>query len=129
MILMLTDLRGRITGYCAGAAVRAARSLFQAGADTPNEAFASQSLACIRQWGIEEAIVVAVDDEEWGRRPVAFVRMANQRMVHLRRFDEELKEVLPRYMIPQAVLPWPKDAVATGIKPSRADLKRRAQDA
>ena len=79
--------------------------------------------------GVEEAIVVAVDDEEWGQRPVAFVRMADQQKVHLRRFEEELREVLPGYMIPKAVLPWPDDLVASGIKPSRAELTRRARGA
>ena len=78
--------------------------------------------------GVEEAMVVAVDDEEWGQRPVAFVRMANRQKAPLRRLEEELREVLPGYMIPNAVLPWPEDLVAGGIKASRAELTRRAQD-
>ncbi len=79
--------------------------------------------------GVEEAMVVAVDDEEWGQRPVAFVRVAHDRNADVRRFDEELREVLPGYMIPDAVLPWPEDLVAGGIKASRAELTRRARDA
>ena len=78
--------------------------------------------------GVEEAMVVAVDDDEWGQRPVAFVRMANRQKAPLRRLEEELREVLPGYMIPNAVLPWPEDLVAGGIKASRAELTRRAQD-
>ena len=79
--------------------------------------------------GVEEAMVVAVDDEEWGQRPVAYVRMASGALPEAGRLAEELRDVLPGYMIPRAVLPWPEGIVTGGIKASRAELTRRARDA
>ncbi len=77
--------------------------------------------------GVEETMVVAVEDDEWGQRPLAYVRMENGAPPDAGRLAEELRDLLPTYMIPKAVLPWPTDAVATGIKSSRAELTRRAR--
>ena len=78
---------------------------------------------------VEEAMVVAVDDDEWGQRPVAYVRMASGGPPDAGRLVEELRDVLPGYMIPQTIFPWPEDAAATGIKARRVDFARRARGA
>jgi O-succinylbenzoic acid--CoA ligase len=79
--------------------------------------------------GVEEAVVVAVDDVEWGAKAVAFVRMAGGRALNAQQLDLELREALPAYMVPKTFLPWPEDLAETGIKPSRAELTLRARGA
>ncbi len=73
--------------------------------------------------GVEEAVVVPVSDEEFGERPVAFVRgypAADS-------LSEKLAETLPRFMLPVAFYPWPEDA-SSGMKPDRARLARLARE-
>ncbi len=68
--------------------------------------------------GVEEAIVVPVDDAEYGARPVAFVRGS----VPFEGIVDHAAQHLPRYMQPLYVLPLAE----TGFKPSRAVLRERA---
>ncbi len=76
--------------------------------------------------GVEEAMVVPVDDDEWGKRPVAYVRLASGALLGAGRLAEALRDVLPGYMVPKTVLPWPEDIASGGIKLSRAELTRWA---
>src|SRR5215208_4999181 len=72
---------------------------------------------------VEEAVVVPVPDEEFGARPVAFVRMDHGEpgeLVH------ELEPVLPRFKIPISFYPWPEEA-RRGIKADRAALSELAR--
>jgi len=72
---------------------------------------------------VEEAVVVPVPDEEFGARPVAFVRMDHGEpgeLVH------ELEPVLPRFKIPISFYPWPEEA-RRGIKADRAALSEMAR--
>ena len=72
---------------------------------------------------VEEAVVVPVPDEEFGARPVAFVRMdhgESGELVH------ELEPVLPRFKIPISFYPWPEEA-RRGIKADRAALSELAR--
>jgi len=68
--------------------------------------------------GVEEAIVVPVDDAEFGARPVAFVRGSAATEL----IAAYAGAHLPRYMRPLRVLPL----ADTGFKPSRAALRARA---
>jgi O-succinylbenzoic acid--CoA ligase len=85
--------------------------------------------------GIEEALVVPVDDAEFGQRPVAFLKYES--FVSLSecesgvdeedkfKFDHlsltaELEKTLPRFMIPIAFYPWPETYRAPGIKIERS---------
>jgi O-succinylbenzoic acid--CoA ligase len=80
--------------------------------------------ALCRLAGIGEAVVVPVPDEEFGTRPVAFVRMDVGEPGDLAR---KLEPVLPRFKIPIAFHPWPENA-RPGMKVDRAtlgDLARR----
>jgi O-succinylbenzoic acid--CoA ligase len=79
--------------------------------------------AICRLEGIEEAVVVPVPDEEFGARPVAFVRAAGGTVGNP---APELEKVLPRFKIPKAFHPWPKET-SQGMKPDRSALRERAQ--
>jgi o-succinylbenzoate---CoA ligase len=72
--------------------------------------------------GVEAAVVVPVDDTEYGQRPVAFVRMEDGSTVDL---APELEKVLPRFKIPVAFYAWPEES--DGMKVNRASFRARAR--
>ena len=78
--------------------------------------------ALCRLAGIDEAVVVPVPDQEFGHRPVAFVRTEDGKP---RDVVPELEKVLPRFKIPIAFHPWPEGAV--GMKVERTVLGERAR--
>ena len=79
--------------------------------------------ALCRLEGIDEAVVVPVPDEEFGARPVAFVRMNDGDPRDLAR---ELEPVLPRFKIPISFHPWPERA-RRGMKVDRTSLSELAR--
>jgi o-succinylbenzoate---CoA ligase len=79
--------------------------------------------ALCRLEGIDEAVVVPVPDEEFGARPVAFVRAAGREPEDL---AQELEQVLPRFKIPISFHPWPERA-RRGMKVDRVALGERAR--
>ena len=76
---------------------------------------------------VAEAVVVSVDDAEFGRRPVAFVRMADGCDPPATILAEALEKNLSRFMIPDRFLPWPGHILPPGMKPDRAALRRLAE--
>lgn len=78
--------------------------------------------------GVEEAIVVAVDDAEWGRRPLAFVRPAEGRTFDAAVLRSALRASLPGYKIPRKYYSWPEDLIQPGLKPARRDFEKRAEE-
>jgi o-succinylbenzoate---CoA ligase len=78
--------------------------------------------ALCRLEGIVEAVVVPVPDEEFGARPVAFIRTDDLEPGDL---AHELEPVLPRFKIPISFHPWPEEA-PRGMKVDRAALRERA---
>jgi o-succinylbenzoate---CoA ligase len=83
--------------------------------------------ALCRLEGVDEAVVVPVPDDEFGARPVAFVRAAGRQPEEL---AEELEPVLPRFKIPTSFHPWPEET-RSGLKTDRAalgELARRLRD-
>ena len=79
--------------------------------------------ALCRLEGIVEAVVVPVPDEEFGARPVAFIRTDDLEPGDL---AHELEPVLPRFKIPISFHPWPEEA-PRGMKADRAALGERAR--
>lgn len=80
---------------------------------------------------VVQAIVVPVPNEKYGERPVAFVQFAHnltlseERIQELRRIAEGR---LPRFALPDAFFSFPPEILAGTLKPSRAALKRLAQE-
>lgn len=74
--------------------------------------------ALLERRGVEAALVVAVPDEEFGMRPVAFVR--GSRGGEERALQDELREVLPACKVPVKLWAWPEGmGEPGGLKPSR----------
>jgi O-succinylbenzoic acid--CoA ligase len=96
-------------------------NLFISGGENVQPEEIEEALCCLE--GIDEAVVVPVPDEEFGARPVAFVRASGREAEEL---AQELEPVLPRFKIPISFYPWPKEARG-GMKVDRAALGKRAQ--
>jgi O-succinylbenzoic acid--CoA ligase len=99
-------------------------NLFISGGENVQPEEIEESLC--RLEGIDEAVVVPVPDEEFGARPVAFVRMDGE----VRDLSRELEPVLPRFEIPISFHLWPEEA-RRGMKADRAalgELARRLRD-
>jgi o-succinylbenzoate---CoA ligase len=79
--------------------------------------------ALCRLEGVDEAVVVPVPDEEFGAKPVAFVRAAGREPEEL---AQELEPLLPRFKIPISFHPWPEEA-RRGMKADRAALREWAR--
>jgi O-succinylbenzoic acid--CoA ligase len=77
---------------------------------------------------VREAVTVAIPDDEFGYRPVAFVRLADQAPFDDTRFVGFLERFLPRFKIPDEFFPWPDDAPVDAMKPDRPWFTRRAND-
>jgi o-succinylbenzoate---CoA ligase len=77
--------------------------------------------ALCRLEGVDEAVVVPVPDEEFGARPVAFVRTDGG----VRDLSGELESDLPRFKIPTTYYPWTEEA-RRGMKVDRVALGERA---
>jgi O-succinylbenzoic acid--CoA ligase len=107
-------------------------SMFVSGGENIHPESIEQALAAID--GIDEAIVVPVDDFEFGQRPVAFLKCspavslsdAQSEMSEEDRFrldhrslNTALEVTLPRFMLPLDYLPWPGAYQPAGIKADR----------
>lgn len=75
--------------------------------------------------GVQDAVVVPVEDKEWGHRPVAFVRMTSAEP-DPDALRAELAESLPRFMLPIAFHALPEEKF--GFKADRQALRRRAEE-
>ena len=74
---------------------------------------------------VARAVVVPIDDEEFGQRPVAFVQMIEGCAPDGAALREALANTLPRFMRPVAVHSWP--VFQEGLKPDRRALEAEAE--
>ncbi|MBU8933620.1 MAG: o-succinylbenzoate--CoA ligase [candidate division Zixibacteria bacterium] len=77
--------------------------------------------------GIDECVVVALPDAEFGFRPVAFVRMLSGVDMDADELRLSLRDSLPGYMVPVVFYSWPDSAEEGGLKPDRQYLTKLAQ--
>jgi len=76
--------------------------------------------------GIERAVVVPVPNEEYGKRPVAFVQSTTGTVPD--HWRDALAAELPRFKLPDAVHELPDAAVRDRMKVDRGSLSRRARE-
>ena len=74
---------------------------------------------------IERSLVVPIQDEEFGMRPVAFVDSGDMQ-ISRKEIEAFLDGRLPRYMYPVAYIPWGDAPERKGIKDSRLAFKLKA---
>ncbi len=72
--------------------------------------------------GVLQAIVVPLDDLEFGKRPVAFVHMEDP-MLSKEEFHERLIHLLPKFCLPIHFFPFPKQLLEKGFKVKRSELR------
>lgn len=99
-------------------------NLFISGGENIQPEEIEAAIASVRS--VERVVVVPVDDEEFGQRPVAFVETA-ERGIDEHRLRAAVEAVLPRFMVPDAFHAWPADAEGQGVKADRPWLQRRAR--
>ena len=76
---------------------------------------------------IIEAVVVPKPDEQYGFRPVAFVRSEKGVVLNANEIMNALRRVLPGFKIPVRILPWPEKMSASSMKTDRKVLMRLAE--
>ncbi len=81
--------------------------------------------ALARVEGVAQAVVVPVEDTEFGHRPVAFVRGSGETPA-AGELASALEKFLPRFMVPVAFYQWPADG-GEGMKPDRGALMEQAR--
>jgi O-succinylbenzoic acid--CoA ligase len=73
--------------------------------------------------GIVQAIVVPVEDEEFGARPAAFIQTTKEMRLSKKEILTSLRDRLPSFKVPVQIHTWPA-IVRTGIKPNRSHFIR-----
>jgi O-succinylbenzoic acid--CoA ligase len=72
--------------------------------------------------GVTDALVVPVKDKEFGERPAAFVKMEQGTELDFLQIRKHLEKELPRFKVPDYILPWPEDLLGEGMKLKRKSL-------
>ena len=68
---------------------------------------------------VSDVMVVPVEDDEFGFRPVAFVRITGKNAFNKSDLVTRLEQYLPRFMIPIRFYKWPVSAMESDVKPAR----------
>ncbi len=76
--------------------------------------------------GVAVAMVVSIDDEEYGSLPVAFLQGDEMVCSDTTKLRATLEKILPKYKIPRYFYPWPT-SLPVGIKVSRKTLRTEAR--
>jgi len=78
--------------------------------------------------GVEEALVVGISDEEFGMRPVAFVKFSEGKVISEKEIMAELEKSLPRLKIPRIYFEWPEHLAEGALKLPRASFLKLAKE-
>jgi len=65
---------------------------------------------------VEDAYVVAHPNQEYGFRPVAFIKIKKNKRLNPLALEKYLSKFLPKFKIPDAFYLLPKKSVSTGVK-------------
>jgi O-succinylbenzoic acid--CoA ligase len=76
---------------------------------------------------IAQAIVLPQSDDEFGKRPVAFLQLINTN-ISLEELEKNLRKSLPGYMIPIAFYRLPEHLTTDLIKISRHEISKYVLD-
>ena len=74
-----------------------------------------------------QAIVVPVENDEFGYRPVVFVETSARISREEKKWIAHLEKHLPRFKIPQTFYPWPEKSALRNMKPDRNMFRKRAK--
>ena len=77
---------------------------------------------------VSQALVVAVEDEEYGQRPAAFVQWREEKNADIEELKAFLGQTLARFKIPEHFLNWPSESMTTGFKVHRASFQALAEE-
>jgi O-succinylbenzoic acid--CoA ligase len=77
---------------------------------------------------IADAIVVAVPDSEFGRRPVAFLRVDKDTEINRQNIEKHLSKSIARYKLPLAYLPFPEKLNDLNLKIDRQHFTDLAKE-
>jgi len=72
-----------------------------------------------RHPAVEQAVVVPVEDPEFGQRPAAFVQFRPDQQATAQEMTDHLTQYLPKFKIPVKFLSWKDDPAYTSIKLKR----------
>ncbi|MCP4220162.1 MAG: AMP-binding protein [bacterium] len=75
---------------------------------------------------VEECVVVPKPDEQYGHRPVAFLKLARPNVFEPVFFSGYLRNLLPGFKVPDAFYPWPDDLQQEGLKVKRGVFRKLA---
>lgn len=75
---------------------------------------------------IEQAIVVKIENAEFGWRPAAFIKMKYSDTIDKTTIADFLKQYIAKFKIPDYFFPWPDAVPSPGIKENRRYLQKLA---
>jgi O-succinylbenzoic acid--CoA ligase len=76
--------------------------------------------------GVLRSVVVPVEDDEFGFRPVAFVDAIHEKF-DVESIKTQLRNALPGFMVPSRIFPWPKSESDNDMKIDRLEWTDRAK--
>jgi O-succinylbenzoic acid--CoA ligase len=69
--------------------------------------------------GVEQAIVIPIPNQEYGLRPVAFLKLREEANHQVTTYTSVVQSEFPRFMIPDKFYYWPDEKIGGGIKVRR----------
>lgn len=100
-------------------------NMFVSGGENIHPEEIEQLLDAVSQ--IEESVVVGQPDEEFGYRPIAFIRFAPGESLDRAAILTLLKRRLPAFKLPVRLLHWPQLDDSESVKPNRSHFLKLAQ--